>query len=197
MSNVAWQHGLGLAPEPVAGVRLVGGDHERGPGGVCMLDSEGARCPHLLPTDAVARAARRPRPCDRAPRWISRSTGRRQCVQPVPVEVDMPQVSPNSPHHPPKAGVAGSNPAGGTSEKTPDRSWSGDFDICIWGSTSGRASADLQTARGVPYEHDISATQGRRPRRAPPIPEQMVQVGLVRCSWRTGTASAETNRAPH
>ncbi|GAA3059785.1 hypothetical protein GCM10010448_48890 [Streptomyces glomeratus] len=29
----------------------------------------------------------------------------------------------------PQAGVAGSNPAGGTSQKAPDRSWSGAFDI--------------------------------------------------------------------
>ncbi len=32
-------------------------------------------------------------------------------------------------HRSPKAGVAGSNPAGGTSQKAPDRSWSGAFDI--------------------------------------------------------------------
>jgi hypothetical protein len=32
-------------------------------------------------------------------------------------------------HRSPKAGVAGSNPAGGTRPKAPDRSWSGAFDI--------------------------------------------------------------------
>lgn len=45
LGNVGWQYGLGFASEPVARVRLVGGDHECCPGDVCVLDREGAGCP--------------------------------------------------------------------------------------------------------------------------------------------------------
>jgi hypothetical protein len=43
--NTGWQYRIGIASDPVARMRMVGGDHERCPWGIRMLHRERARRP--------------------------------------------------------------------------------------------------------------------------------------------------------
>lgn len=92
--------------------------------------------------------------CHRRARWSgdSRGTAAASGAQVLQAqEPALPRSAPNSPHLAPKAGAAGSNPAEGTSQETPDRSWSGAFDISLGrdSSVAARTSEAADYYRGV------------------------------------------------